>query len=180
MQWCRIDFEKDTIQLDDAYKSFAVYDDDCNIIGREKRLDKLKTEESYRTIPLHPRLKKALLKHKEEQKEKFKNSIKLKKKKRFWSEKEYVFQSRYYRPYLTDSLAKPLRQFRAKYKLTDKVLPYSLRTSFATNNAERGVSKIALKTAMGHSSDSNVIDKYYIQPDEEFIREEFSKVYKEA
>ena len=178
-QWCRIDFEKDTIQLDDAYKSFAVYDDDCNIIGREKRLDKLKTEESYRTIPLHPRLKKALLKHKEEQKEKFKNSIKLKKKKRFWSEKEYVFQSRYYRPYLTDSLAKPLRQFRTKYNLGN-VVPYSLRTSFATNSAEHGVSKIALKIAMGHSSDSNTLDKFYIQPDEEFIREEFSKVYKEA
>ena len=33
---------------------------------------------------------------------------------------------------------------------------------------------------MGHSSDSNTLDKFYIQPDEEFIREEFSKVYKEA
>ena len=177
--WENVDFENNTIKLDDAYKSFAVYDDDCNIIGREKRLDKLKTEESYRTIPLHPKLKKAQLKHKKEQKEKFKNSIKLKKKKRFWSEKEYVFQSRYYRPYLTDSLAKPLRQFRTKYNLGN-VVPYSLRTSFATNSAEHGVSKIALKTAMGHSSDSNTLDKFYIQPDEEFIREEFNKVYKEA
>ena len=61
--WENVDFENNTIKLDDAYKSFAVYDDDCNIIGREKRLDKLKTEESYRTIPLHPKLKKALLKH---------------------------------------------------------------------------------------------------------------------
>lgn len=126
VRWSYIDFENDTIRLDDAYKSFAVYDDDCNVIGREQRLDKLKTDESYRTLPLHPRLKKALLKHREEQREKFRNSIKLRKRKRYWSEEEFCFQSKYYRPYLTSSLDKPMRAFCKKYNLS-KVVPYSLR-----------------------------------------------------
>ena len=117
ISWEDVDFNNDTIRLKDAYKSFAVYDDDCNIIGTEKRLDKLKTDSSYRTIILHPRFKKILLKHREEQKERFKDSIKMKKKKIYWSEKEFVFLSRTYRPYLSTSLAKPLRAFRKKHNL---------------------------------------------------------------
>ncbi len=117
ISWEDIDFDNDTIRLKDAYKSFAVYDDDCNIIGTEKRLDKLKTDSSYRTITLHPRFKKMLLKHREEQKERFKNSIKMKKKKRYYNEKEFVFLSRTFRPYLSTSLAKPLREFRKKHNL---------------------------------------------------------------
>lgn len=174
--WSYIDFENDTIRLDDAYKSFAVYDDDCNVVGREKRLDKLKTDESYRTLPLHPRLKKALLKHREEQKEKFRNSIKLRKKKRYWSEEEYVFQSRYYRPYLTCSLAKPMRAFCKKYNL-EKVVPYALRGSWATNSAERGMEKMALKEAMGHAAGSNTVDKFYLMPSEQYMKKEFNKVF---
>ena len=57
MTWDNIDFDNNTITVDKAYKSFPIYDDDCNIIGREKRLDKLKTDDSYRTVPMHPRLK---------------------------------------------------------------------------------------------------------------------------
>ena len=176
IQWKNVDFENDTIKLDDAYKSFAVYDDDCNIVGRDKRLDKLKTEESYRTVILHPRLKKALLKHKEEQKERFKNSVKLKKKKRFWSEEEYVFQSRYYRPYLTSSLDKPLRLFIKKYNM-GKIVPYSLRGSWATNSAERGMDRIALSTALGHAAGSNTAEKYYIMPSYNYMKEQFNKVF---
>lgn len=117
ISWEDINFDNDTIRLKDAYKSFAVYDDDCNIIGTEKRLDKLKTDSSYRIITLHPRFKKMLLKHREEQKERFKKSIKMKKKKRYWSEKEFVFLSRTFTPYLSNSLAKPLREFRKKHNL---------------------------------------------------------------
>ena len=117
ISWEDIDFNADTIRLKEAYKSFSVYDDDCNIIGTEQRLDKLKTDSSYRIITLHPRFKKMLLKHKEEQKERFKNSIRMKRKKKYWSEKEFVFLSRTYTPYLSTSLAKPLRQFRKKHNL---------------------------------------------------------------
>lgn len=148
--WDNIDFDNDTITIERAYKSFAVYDDDCNVVGREKRLDKLKTDDSYRTVPLHPRLKQVLLKHREEQKQRFKNSIKMNRKKRRWTSKEYVALSRTFTPYLSCSLAKGMREFCKKYNLK-KVVPYSLRASFATNNAERKIDKLALKTAMGHA-----------------------------
>lgn len=153
--WDNIDFENDTITVDRAYKSFAIYDDDCNVVGREKRLDKLKTDDSYRTVPLHPRLKPVLLKHREEQKQRFKNSIKMNKKKRRWTSKEYVALSRTFRPYLSCSLPKGMREFCRKYNLK-KIQPYSLRASFATNNAERKIDKLALKTAMGHAKRTEI------------------------
>lgn len=176
IKWKYIDFNNDTIRLDDAYKSFAEYDDDCNVIGREKRLDKLKTDESYRILSLHPRLKKALLKHKEEQQERFRSSIKMKKRKRYWSEEEYVFLSRTYTPYLSCSLAKGMREFCKKYNLK-KIVPYSLRGSWATNSAERGMEKMALTTAMGHAAGSNTADKYYLMPSENYMKAEFNKVF---
>ena len=176
LSWNNIDFDNNTITVDKAYKSFPIYDDDCNIIGREKRLDKLKTDDSYRTVPMHPRLKEVLLKHKEEQKERFKNSIKMRKKRRYWNENEYVSLSKTYTPYLSSSLAKGMREFCKKYNLP-KVQPYSLRTSFATNNAERKVDKLALKTAMGHAKGGNTIEQFYILPTENYMKEEFNKVF---
>ena len=176
LTWDNIDFNNNTITVDKAYKSFPIYDDDCDIIGREKRLDKLKTDDSYRTVPMHPRLKEVLLKHKEEQKERFRNSIKMKKKRRYWHENEYVSLSKTYTPYLSGSLAKGMREFCKKYNLP-KVQPYSLRTSFATNNAERKVDKLALKTAMGHAKSGNTIEQYYILPTENYMKEEFNKVF---
>lgn len=176
LTWNNIDFDNNTITIEKAYKSFAIYDDDYNIIGREKRLDKLKTDDSYRTVPMNPRLKQALLKHREEQKQRFKNSIKMKKKHRYWHEKEYVCLSKTYTPYLSCSLAKGMRGFCKKYNLK-KVVPYSLRASFATINAERKVDKLALKTAMGHARGGNTIDQFYILPTEAYMKEEFNKVY---
>ncbi len=117
ISWEDVDFEAGTIRLKEAYKSFSVYDDECNIIGTDKRMDKLKTDTSYRTIILAPRFKEVLIKHRNNQKERFKNSIKMKKKRRYWNEKEFVFLSRTYQPYLTSSLAKPLREFRKKHNL---------------------------------------------------------------
>ena len=125
---------------------------------------------------MHPRLKEVLLKHKEEQKERFKNSIKMRKKRRYWNENEYVSLSKTYTPYLSSSLAKGMREFCKKYNLP-KVQPYSLRTSFATNNAERKVDKLALKTAMGHAKGGNTIEQFYILPTENYMKEEFNKVF---
>lgn len=42
------------------------------------------------------------------------------------------------------------------------------------------MSRLALKTAMGHSSYSTT-DQHYLQPDEEYLKEEFNnKVYANA
>lgn len=123
ISWKSINFETGELTIDEAYKDFTVYDENWNRIGHEQRKDRLKTDTSYRTIPLHPRLIKVLMKHKENQKERFKNSIKMNRKKRKFSEEGFVFLSRTFQGYTSSSLPKGLREIRKKYNL-EYVSPY--------------------------------------------------------
>ena len=47
-----------------AFKDFPVYNENAEIIGHTRDYDKLKTDESYRKVPIHPRYREILLKHK--------------------------------------------------------------------------------------------------------------------
>lgn len=91
MKWTALDIENNELIINNAYKDFIVYDENRNPIGHERRDDRLKNQQSYRRIPLTPRLKKVLLKHKESQKKIFKTSRAIKDQHRKWSENEYMF-----------------------------------------------------------------------------------------
>ncbi len=131
------------------------------VIGHERHDDRLKTPESYRRIPLNPRLKEVLLKHKERQKEIFTKSRAIKRKGKTWSENEYMFLSRTYAPYVADTLSSGLPELCEKYNLPHHS-PYDLRHSFATFCSENGMEEIVLMHLMGHS-DFNTTKKYYIK-----------------
>lgn len=140
--------------VNNAYKDFPVYNDFAEVIGHIREYDTLKTDESYRKIPVHPRYREILLKHKENQKKLFKR-LKLK-----WSENTPIFLNRYHRPYVPENLAKCLRNFREKYNL-EYLTPYGLRHSFATFLSEQGMRDIVLMKLMGHA-DFATTQKYYI------------------
>lgn len=119
-------------------------------IGNDRFDDTLKTDESYREIPLNlnERIKKLLLRHKKYQQELFKKARALKDKHLKWSEEQYIFLSRTYKPYVPESLSQGLRDFRAKYNLKEVVTPYGLRRSFASYWAEKGMDDIVLQALM--------------------------------
>lgn len=117
LKWCAVDIENKRLDINNAYKDFIVYDENIKPIGHECKDDRLKTEESYRKIPINDRLMNNLLKHKEEQKLLFKNSRAIKKRNRKWAENEYVFLGRTYRPYVSATLSKGMPKFRKKYNL---------------------------------------------------------------
>ena len=56
-----MDFENDIVHINNAYKDWEVYDDNMVKIGHRRGDGELKTSESYRDIPMHPRLKRLLL-----------------------------------------------------------------------------------------------------------------------
>lgn len=147
--------------INNAVKDFPIYDENMKVIGHERHDDRLKTQESYRKIPLNPRLKEVLLKHKERQKEIFKTSQAIRKRGIKWSENEYMFLSRTYRPYVADTLSSGLPELCDKYKL-ERYAPYDLRHSFATFCSENGMEEIVLMHLMGHT-DFNTTKKYYIK-----------------
>lgn len=161
LKWTALDLENNELIINNAVKDFPIYDENMKVIGHERHDDRLKTPESYRRIPLNPRLKEILLKHKERQKEIFKTSRAIKKKGRKWSENEYMFLSRTYAPYVADTLSSGLPELCDKYELP-RYAPYDLRHSFATFCSENGMEEIVLMHLMGHN-DFNTTKKYYIK-----------------
>ena len=151
LQWKSVDFEKGVLLIKNAYKSINDYDENMEKIGLIRTDGTLKTENSYRKVPLSlsPRLKQLLLEHKEKQQAIFKKSRAIKDKHRVWSEDEYVFLGRNYHPYVSESLAHGLQKIRDKYKL-EHVTPYGLRKSFASYWAEKGMKDTVLQAIMGH------------------------------
>lgn len=60
-KWCAMDFERDIVHINNAYKDIEVYDDNMKKIGHKRGNGDLKIAESLRDIPMHPRLKRVLL-----------------------------------------------------------------------------------------------------------------------
>ncbi len=169
LDWTSLIEDSNYFIVNNAYKDFPVYNEDAEIIGHIREYDSLKTDESYRKVPVHPRYRDILLKHKENQKKLFKK-LKLK-----WSEHTPIFLNRYHKPYVPENLAKPLRVFREKYKL-EYLTPYGLRHSFATFLSEQGMRDIVLMKLMGHA-DFGTTQKYYIFVSDTRKKQEYEKAW---
>ena len=148
------------------------------VIGHERRDDTLKNSQSYRRIPLTSRLKNILLKHKEIQHQTFKTSKAIKSQGRKWSENEYMFLNKSYRPFVTDTISSAMPKLCEKLGL-EKITPYVLRHSFATFCFEQGMSEAVLMRLMGHSS-METTHKYYIRVTKKVKQREMEEVFKDV
>lgn len=95
LKWSCVDFKHNEIIINNAYKSFNIYDEKGKVIGHYRSDADLKTPESYRTIPMCPLLKDILLQYKESQKQRFKNYRKFKKEGRNLCNEDYCFLRTY-------------------------------------------------------------------------------------
>ena len=163
-------FDKDLIRVRNAHKDITIYDYNFNIIGHEYIDDDLKTEESYRDIPITPRLKNMFLQIYTERKELIEKEGKI-----FDPSKEYVFLNTLGKPYLPERLDIKLKSIIKKYNL-EHMTVYGFRHSFATLMSENGMDKEVLMEMMGHS-DFETTDFYYIFISDKRKQEEFKKAY---
>ena len=161
-------FDKDMICVENAYKDTVVYDYNFNIIGHKYIAGDLKTEESYREIPMSPRLKKMLKEIYEERKE-----LREKSRRKFDPSKEYVFLNTIGTPYIPERLDQKLKSIIKKYGL-EHMTVYGFRHSFATLMSENGMKEEVLKEIMGHS-DYETTQCYYIFISDKRKKEEFSR-----
>lgn len=169
LKWCAIDEKSNELIINNAYKDFPIYNG-LEVIGHERGDGRLKTPESYRRIPLNPRLKRRLLEHKEKQKQLYK-IYKMK-----WNENCYMFLNQYRRPFIPENLSKTMKKFITKYKL-EYMTPYGLRHSFATFCSEEGMDEIVLMRLMGHAN-FDTTQKYYICVSSKRKKQAIKEVYK--
>lgn len=170
-KWPAMDFERDIVHINNAYKDTILYDENMNKIGHVRGDGDLKTAESYRDLPMHPRLKRILLLIKAQRMEEYQ---KLGKK---WDENGYVFLNEDGRPFVSENLTNKMPQFIKKYKL-EHLTTYGLRHSFATLCSTLGMPQEVLHVIMGHA-DFDTTRKYYIHITEERKRNEMLKLYRQ-
>lgn len=169
LKWVAIDFEKDIVHINNAYKDIIVYDDNMNKIGHKRGDGPLKTDESYRDLPLHPRLKRLLLMIKAQRMEEYQRLGKA------WNENDYIFLNENGEPFVSENLTNKMPKFIKKYNL-EHLTTYGLRHSFATLCSTLGMPPEVLHVIMGHA-DFDTTRKYYIHITEERKRNEMLKLY---
>ena len=164
-----MDFEKDIVHIRNAYKEWEVFDENMNKIGNERGDGDLKTPESYRDIPMHPRLKRLLLMIKSTRMAAYKE------KGNQWNENDYIFLNENGKPYVPQNLTNKMPLFIKKYGL-EHMTTYGLRHSFATLCSTLGMPPEVLHVIMGHA-DFDTTRKYYIHITAERKRNEMIKMY---
>ena len=121
----------------------------------------LKTTESYRNIPMTPRLKEMLLNLKREKMNSLQHG------------QEWDLNT-IGTPYVPERLTKKITEFIKKHKLEHMTI-YGFRHSFATLMSEKGMDKEVLRELMGHA-EFETTDFYYIHVSEERKKKEFERV----
>lgn len=167
LKWKSVHFNQNKIRVENAYKDITLYDDEMNITGHIMTDGDLKTTESYRNIPMTPRLKEMLLSLKREKM----NNLQYGQE---WDNNEYVFLNTIGTPYVPERLTKKITEFIKKHKLEHMTI-YGFRHSFATLMSEKGMDKEVLRELMGHA-EFETTDFYYIHVSEERKKKEFERV----
>lgn len=167
--WKNIDMERNIIRIRKAYKEITVYDNNLKKKETKRILSDLKTPQSVRDVPLHPRLKKLLLKIKTER------MIEYKQKGKKWNEDDFIFLNENGEPFVAERLTNKMPTFIRKYNL-EHMTVYGLRHSYATLCSSEGVPPEVLHILMSHS-DFDTTRKYYIHITEARKQQEMLKLY---
>lgn len=167
--WNTIDMEKNLIHIRKAYKQIKVYDNNLKKVANKRILGDVKTPQSVRDIPLHPRLKRLLLKIKAERMIEYKRCGKK------WNEGDFIFLNENGEPFVSEMLTNKMPTFIKKYNL-EHMTVYGLRHSYATLCSSEGVPPEVLHILMAHS-DFDTTRKYYIHITEARKQQEMLKLY---
>ena len=167
--WDNIDMNKNIIHIRKAYKQIKVYDNNLKKVANKRILGDLKTPQSVRDIPLHPRLKRLLLRIKTERIIEYKECGKI------LNEKDFIFLNENGEPFVSEMLTNKMPKFIKKYSL-EHMTVYGLRHSYATLCSSEGVPPEVLHILMAHS-DFDTTRRYYIHITEARKQQEMLKLY---